>query len=127
MGVGRHRLARIVDGLGHLAEVAVTAEPAAQNAVTPGPDPYGWRREVYGPSARVTGPDEDRMLAEALEGAALALAALSGGGRFHVTVVEVLDTPADTCPGDVRVAAAHATAEAVGGELGDVWFTRPGA
>lgn len=107
------RLAKIVDGCPHWAEVAVEVSPADEDRVRVGGDPYGWRREVYGPDAWIGGVEDEGMLAEAVEGARLALGEHTGG-RHEVTVTVVRNSNVDTCPGDVRFAALHATARALG-------------
>lgn len=117
------RLARIVEGCPHWAEVVVDVRPAAQDAVLVGDDPYGWRRDVYGPDAWIGGPEDEGMVAEAVEGASHALVE-NPGAPHEVTVVAVRNSNVDTCPGDVRFAAVHATAEALGYAPADTSVTR---
>lgn len=97
--------------------------PAAENAVLAGDDPYGWRRDVYGPDAWIGGPEDEGMVAEAVDGAEHALAE-HAGGPHEVTVLSIRNSNVDTCPGDVRFAAVHATAQALGFTPADTPVTR---
>ncbi|GIG65007.1 hypothetical protein [Phytomonospora endophytica] len=111
------RLARIVDGLPHRAEVAVEVRPAARDAVRIGGDPCGWRREAHGPGAWIGGPADDGMVSSAEVAADTAAArALSEhtGPPHEVTVTAIRDSNVDTGRGHVRFAAVHATARALG-------------
>jgi hypothetical protein len=79
-----------------------------------GDDPFGWRRAVYGPDAWAC-PYDDDLRREAAEGAWYALKRLaSPTPRVLVIVTEIIERTADTGPGDVKFAAAHAVWRAMG-------------
>ncbi|ADD43749.1 hypothetical protein [Stackebrandtia nassauensis] len=121
-----HHLKRYLAGHPHYASVTVEAKPAAHDEVAVGDDVYGWRRDVYGPNAAIGGTDDDRMLAEAVEGVRYVLAQSVPRDRFLVTVTRVLETLADTNVGDVKLAAALACCEAIGITLADPPRLEPG-
>lgn len=114
-----HHLKRYLAGHPHYAAVTVEAKTAAHDEVAVGGDVYGWRRDVYGPDAAIGGADDERMLAEAVDGVRYVLAQPVPRDRFAVTVTRVLETLADTNIGDVKLAAALACCEALGITLAD--------
>jgi hypothetical protein len=105
---GTYRLKRIAGGWSHWAEVTVRAEPAERREVIVSDDAFGWRRDVYGPDAWTDGPVEREYIAAAIAGVHDALDRI-GDDSTRVTVSTIHDAPADTCPDDVKVAAAAAT------------------
>lgn len=106
-----YRLVHVDGGALHFAKVTVavctTMHPAT---VVPGAAPFAWRKGVYGPYAYALDTDADH-LAEALDGARLALGVLS---REVLAVVTEISVSVDTLPGDVRYAAGHALWRAIG-------------
>ncbi|MET8251208.1 hypothetical protein [Micromonospora sp. NPDC005197] len=114
---GEFRLRQVVGQIGHAADVAVAVEPADRDEVDVSPDAFAWLRDVYGPRAVIDRPVNDRLVAEAVEGAWYALARLGRPGGYKVTVTRIVDMPVDTADGDVKVAAAHAVCLALGVRL----------
>ncbi|MGQ5262439.1 hypothetical protein ACTWLT_16975 [Micromonospora sp. ZYX-F-536] len=111
-------LRQIVAGLAHIAKVAVEAEPADQDEVVVSPHAFDWLRDLYGPHAVVNRPVNQQFITEAIEGARYALAHVQGRNRSsRVTLTIIGDSPADTCDGDVKLAAARAVAAALGGQM----------
>lgn len=112
-----YRLRQLVDRMAHVAEVAVRIETASQDEVAVSADAFAWRRDVYGPDAVDTGPGDQLLIAEAMEGVHYVLRSLSARGGYRVMVMRIWETPVDTWPGDVKVAAARAVCEALGVQL----------
>ncbi|MFH9350862.1 hypothetical protein [Kitasatospora sp. NPDC017646] len=114
---GAFQLLRQTSRWARFARVRVQVTPADHTGVEVGPDPFGWRRPLYGPEAWACGYDDD-LRAEAVSGVRYAWERLAGPDRPQVLVVitEIVERAADTGPGDVRFAAAHALWEAVGVE-----------
>ncbi len=111
----RFRLLEVVDGIAHVAEVEVKVEPLDRDEVSVAADAFHWRREVYGPSAVVSGPGDSQLVEEALSGIRHGLIHL--GPReagLRVTVTQICDFPVDTSPGDVKTAAIQALYLALG-------------
>ena len=80
-----------------------------------GPDLFGWRDQAYGCRAGTGRTDDQKIQAEALEGAWYALTQLPQEARgVRASLVEIVTSPVDTGPGDVKFAAAHAVWQAVG-------------
>jgi hypothetical protein len=112
---GRYRLLRQAGDYTHFALVEVLVEPADRDEVEVSPDPFSWLREVYGKNAVVDRQVNKLLIAEAVDGAGYVLGRLhprSQGYRVAVTVI--VDSTANTNKGDVKLAAAFATCEAVG-------------
>jgi hypothetical protein len=106
-----YRLVHVNGGMLHFAKVTVAVRMSMHPAtVVPGAAPFAWRKDVYGPYAYALDTDADH-LAEALDGAGLALCVAS---RDVLAVVTEISTSVDTVPGDVRYAAGHALWRAVG-------------
>ncbi|WP_419703516.1 hypothetical protein [Promicromonospora sp. NFX87] len=106
-----YRLAHVDGGALHFAKVTVAVSTTTHAAtVVPGTAPFAWRKSAYGPYAYALDTDVDH-LAEALDGARLALRVVS---RDVLAVVTEICTNVDTWPGDVRYAAGHALWRAVG-------------
>ncbi|MFD9597121.1 hypothetical protein ACFWA9_30815 [Kitasatospora sp. NPDC059973] len=90
---------------------AVSGSPPRSDGL----DLFGWRDQSCGHLAGTSRTDDQQIQAEALEGAWYALMQLPEGARgVRVSVVEILTSPVDTGPGDVKFAAAHAVWQAVG-------------
>jgi hypothetical protein len=105
-----YRLAHISSGTLHFARVTVAVRKTIHPAtVVQGAAPFAWRKDAYGPYAYALDTDVDH-LAEALDGAQLALRVASLDVRAVVTEIK---TNVDTLPGDVRYAAGHALWRAV--------------
>jgi hypothetical protein len=106
-----YRLVHVNGGTLHFAKVTVAVRTTAHPAtVVPGAGPFAWRKNAYGPYAYALDTDADH-LAEALDGARLALRVASGD---VLAVVTEISTSVDTVPGDVRYAAGHALWRALG-------------
>ncbi|NDU74413.1 hypothetical protein GWI34_17500 [Actinomadura sp. DSM 109109] len=111
---GTFRLLRQTSRWAHFAEVTVEVAPAHQPDVAVGADTFGWRREVYGPDAWPY-PHDDDLQREAAEGAWYALRHLpEPTPQVRVLITKIIERPADTGPGDVKFAAAHAVWRAIG-------------
>ncbi|AZK97585.1 hypothetical protein B7R87_29635 [Streptomyces tsukubensis] len=103
---GIFRLRRQTNRWARFAEVSVRLVPAASAGVVVRADVLRWSH----PSAAVGSAE-----AEAREGAWYALRGLPAGVRsLLVEVTEIAIAPADTGPGDVKFAAAHAVWQALG-------------
>ena len=113
---GTYRLKRIAGGIPHWAEVTVQAEPAERHEVIVSDDVFGWRRSIYGPEAFSGGPVDQEFITAAIAGVQYALDRIGGDGQ-RVLVSTIRDAPADTCPPDVKFAAATATCLALNAEL----------
>ncbi|RKS79592.1 hypothetical protein BZB76_1067 [Actinomadura pelletieri DSM 43383] len=110
---GTFRLQRQTSRGAHFAEVTVDVTPAHQPEVVIGVDTFGWRREVYGPDAWPYTHDND-LQREAAEGAWYALHHLpEPSPHVRVLITEIINKVADTCPGDVKFAAANAVWRAI--------------
>ncbi|MER5337994.1 hypothetical protein [Micromonospora sp. NPDC002717] len=114
---GEFRLRQVLGRIGHAADVAVAVEPADRDEVDVSPDAFAWLWDVYGSRAVIDRPINDRLVAEAVEGVRYALARLGRPGGYKVTVMKIVDMPADTADGDVKIAAAHAVCLALGMRL----------
>ena len=111
---GTFRLLRQTSRWARFAEVTVEVTPFHQPHVVIGADTFGWRREVYGPDAWPYSHDGD-LQREAAEGARYALQRLPGPApQVRVLITKISERPADTGPGDVKFAAAHAVWHAIG-------------
>lgn len=114
-----YQLKRYRAKLPHWARVTVAVEPSDHDGVESGDAVFAWLRDVYGPDAWTDGVEQRRFLAEAIEGVEYVLALPARPNRHAVTVVQVVTTPVDTMPGDVKLAAALACRDALGLELAD--------
>ncbi|WP_406274836.1 hypothetical protein OH779_40280 [Actinacidiphila glaucinigra] len=114
---GKYRLALQTSRWARYALVTVHGAVAAAPEVRMGPDVFGWRGRLYGTAVCASRADDQRIQAEAREGVWYALMHLPEEARgVFVSVVEIVTAPADTGPGDVKFAAAHAVWRAVGRE-----------
>jgi hypothetical protein len=78
-------------------------EEAPQDNVTVAGDAFVWSRSAVG-------PDLERMRQESTDGVRYALSKLPDNRpQYQVAVIEIQETMTDTGPGDVEMAAAHAT------------------
>ncbi|MDX2853740.1 hypothetical protein [Actinacidiphila glaucinigra] len=112
---GKYRLQRQTRRRARFAQVTVHGEPAGEPGVEMGIDVFGWRGTSYGTAVRAHGAGDERIQAEAREGAWYALMRLPVSARgVLVSIVEIVTAPADTGPGDVKFAAAHAVWQALG-------------
>ncbi|MFF4378150.1 hypothetical protein [Kitasatospora sp. NPDC001547] len=112
---GTYRLLRQTSRWARFAQVTVHGSVATEPAVRMGPDVFGWRGRSYGTAPCAGRADDQRIEAEAREGAWYALMHLPEEARgVLVSVVEIVTAPADTGPGDVKFAAARAVWQAVG-------------
>nr|BFD89424.1 hypothetical protein KitaXyl93_07840 [Kitasatospora sp. Xyl93] len=112
---GKYRLLRQTSRWARFAQVTVHGSVATEPAVRMGPDVFGWRGRSYGTAPCAGRADDQRVEAEAREGAWYALMHLPEEARgVLVSVVEIVTAPADTGPGDVKFAAARAVWQAVG-------------
>lgn len=118
-----YRLAHVNGGTLHFAKVTVAVRTTMHpTTVVPGAAPFAWRKDAYGPYAYALDTDADH-LAEALDGARLALRVASGD---VLAVVTEISTSVDTVPGDVRYAAGHALWRAIGVDRPALWAVRRG-
>ncbi len=108
------RLKQVAGGLLRLAEVAVRVERAERAEVIVSEAVFTWRREVYSPNARWGGPDDELLIAGAIEGVQYVLDRLDGCDNYQVTVTKIVDAPADSTFRDVKFAAVRATCDALG-------------
>lgn len=114
---GKYRLQRQTRRWARFAEVTVRGVVAGEPGVGIGSDVFGWRCLSYGTAVWADRAGDEWIRAEAREGAWYALMRLPDSARgVLVSVVEIVTAPADTGPGDVKFAAAHAVWQAVGGE-----------
>ncbi|HJD83457.1 hypothetical protein [Kitasatospora aureofaciens] len=80
---------------------------------------FGWRVRSYGSTVGAVQVGDEQFRAEALDGVRYALARLPEESRgLSVSVVEIVTSPVDTGPGDVKFAAAHAVWAMVGRQPG---------
>lgn len=118
-----YRLTHVNGGTFHFAKVTVAVRTTTHAATAvPGTAPFAWRKDAYGPYAYALDTDADH-LAEALDGARLALSVAS---HDVLAVVTEISTSVDTLPGDVRYAAGHALWRAVGLDRPALWAVRRG-
>jgi hypothetical protein len=108
------RLARVVGGILHFAEVELHVQVADRDEVSVSEEVFAWRRQSYGPHAAIGGPEDRRMMAEAAAGVRYTLDQLVDRDQYAVIVRRVVDSTVDTGIGDVKYAAAHATCQALG-------------
>ena len=114
---GKYRLQRQTSRWARFAQVTVHGAVASEPEVRMGPDVFRWRGRAYGSAVCARRAGDERIQAEAREGAWYALMCLPESARgVLVSVVEIVTAPADTGPGDVKFAAAHAVWQAVGRE-----------
>ncbi|MER7834788.1 hypothetical protein ABTY98_02460 [Streptomyces sp. NPDC096040] len=114
---GKYRLLRQTSRWARFAQVTVRGSVATEPEVRMGPEVFGWRGWSYGSAVCASPADDQRIQTEAWEGAWYALMCLPEEDRgVLVSVVEIVTAPADTGPGDVKFAAAHAVWQAVGRE-----------
>jgi hypothetical protein len=112
---GRYRLLRQAGGYTDFALVEVIVEPANRDEVEVSPDAFSWLRGVYGKNAVVDRQVNELLIAEAIDGARYVLGRLHPRlQRYRVAVTVIVDSTANTNKGDVKLAAAFATCEAVG-------------
>jgi hypothetical protein len=109
-----YRLCQMVGRMAHIAEVGVRIEEADQDEVIVSPDAFIWRREVYGPNAVINANNDHLLVAEAVDGVHRALDNLAvRSAGYQVTLTKIQETPVDTWPGDILVAAANAVSQAL--------------
>ena len=90
----------------------MSGEASAEPAVQVGADVFGWRVRSYGSTVGAVQVGDEQFRAEAL-------ARLPEESRgLSVSVVEIVTSPVDTGPGDVKFAAAHAVWAMVGRQPG---------
>ena len=106
---------RTVGGVPHVAFVAVRVEPCDRDEVAVSDEVFAWRRAAYRPDAK-SGPADQPMVAEAVEGVWYVLRRRAGE-TCRVTVTTIRYFTVDTGVGDVKLAAAGATCQALGVEL----------
>ncbi|MEU2856114.1 hypothetical protein [Streptomyces syringium] len=107
---GSFRLRRQTNRWARFAEVSVRVVPAASAGVVVRADVFRWNHP-----AAVDGAGDTGAEAEARDGAWYALRELPAGLRsLLVEVTGIAIAPADTGPGDVKFAAAHAVWQALG-------------
>jgi hypothetical protein len=89
--------------------VTVDVEPAEKAHVTVDADAFAWRKDVYGPNAGSNRDYDNLLLNQAREGALYALGHTPDElAKAHVHIAVVHETPADTTPDAVKLAAAFA-------------------
>ncbi|MEU7095281.1 hypothetical protein [Kitasatospora aureofaciens] len=116
---GSYKLLRQTSRWARFARVTVSGETSAEPAVQVGADVFGWRVRSYGPTVGAVQVGDEQFRAEALDGVRYALARLPEESRgLSVSVVEIVTSPVDTGPGDVKFAAAHAVWAMVGRQPG---------
>lgn len=112
---GTHRYLRQTSRWARFAQVTVHGTAAAEPKVLTGADLFGWRDQAYGRLVGTSHSDDQQVQAEALEGVWYALMHLPEEARgVRVSLVEIVTSPVDTGPGDVKYAAAQAVWQAVG-------------
>jgi hypothetical protein len=125
---GTFRLQRQTSRWARFAQVTVEVIPCdADPDVVIGADVFGWRRALYGPDAWPYPYDDDLRL-EAMQGARYALEQVANPRpQVRVVIREILERTADTGPGDVKFAAAHAVWRAINREPADPpWIDQDG-
>ncbi|MFF9643331.1 hypothetical protein [Kitasatospora aureofaciens] len=116
---GSYKLLRQTSRWARFAQVTVSGEASAEPAVQVGEDVFGWHVRSYGPTVGAVQVGDEQFRAEALDGVRYALARLpEESRRLSVSVVEIVTSPVDTGPGDVKFAAAHAVWAMVGRQPG---------
>ncbi|MET8965906.1 hypothetical protein ABZX69_41760 [Streptomyces sp. NPDC004074] len=114
---GKYRLQRQTSRWARFAQVTVHITVAGEPDVRMGADVFGWRGRSYGTAVCASRAGDERIQAEAREGAWYALVQLPESAReVLVSVAEIVTAPTDTGPGDVKFAAAHSVWQAVGRE-----------
>jgi len=107
---GTYRFFRQIFGRGHFAEVKVSLVPADQSSVVVAEDTFGWLTAMY-PATDVSSSHDD-LRGEAIDGVRYAVRDV--GRSFAVIITKIVYTVADTGPGDMKFAAAHAVWQALG-------------
>jgi hypothetical protein len=118
LGTASYKLAMVIGGVGHYAQVTATAEFGGGHAVSVSPAAFAWLKEVYGPDAREWAVCEAYRSA-AVSGAGFALGHIAGRDSIPEArvVIDRIDAhPAHTAPADVAFAAAFAVWQALGVE-----------
>ncbi|WP_405488676.1 hypothetical protein [Streptomyces sp. NBC_00096] len=106
---GSHRLLRQTNRWARFAGVSVRVVPAAGAGIV-----VRVRADVFGRHHPAV-VDDAGTEAEARDGVRYALGELpAGSGGWLVEITEIAVAPADTGPGDVKFAAAHAVWQALG-------------
>jgi hypothetical protein len=116
-----YRLAKQFSHGAHWARVTASVEAAPQDRVAIADAAFAWREYSSGPYGEL-------LSAEAVEGVLYALGKLPADRpQYHVTVSKIEYTETDTGPGDVKLAAAHATLTALDFEPSDPpWISKDG-
>ncbi|MFC4564951.1 hypothetical protein ACFO4E_24085 [Nocardiopsis mangrovi] len=113
------RLRRQTAGRGRFAEVTVRVEAARQNGVVVSDRAFAWRLDAYGPDAVFGGAFDAEPAREAVDGLWAALRARGEAApSVLVSVARIVESYADTGPGDIRFAAEQAVLRALGREPG---------
>jgi hypothetical protein len=111
-----YKLAKIVGGRSHYAEVTVTAEFGCGRSVQVSPSVFAWLKDVYGPHAWEWSVC-DAYRAAAVSGATFALQHIAGRDDIpeaRVVIDRIHAAPADTSPDDVVYATVLAVWKALG-------------
>ena len=112
--IGTFQLQRNTYRWARFARVAVQLAPATETSVVVGGDVFGWRRGEHGPGVQPSPWDDGRRV-EAVSGVWYAWERLPDPRPpVRVVVREIVDSPVDTGPGDVKFAAAYALWDALG-------------
>jgi hypothetical protein len=116
MGSGTYKLAKVIEGRMHYAEVTVSVEFGVEFAVELSPSLFAWLKDEYGPNAWEWPACEDFRKA-AIAGAEFALRQMVGHEGMpaaRVVVNEIRATLADTAADDVARATMCAVWQALG-------------
>ncbi len=116
-----YRVAQQFSHGAHWARVTASVEAAPRDSVVVADTAFAWREYPPGPHGEV-------LSSEAVEGVQYALGMLPGDRpQYQVTVTKIEYTETDTGPGDVKMAAAHATSAALNFEPSDPpWISKDG-
>ncbi len=116
-----YRVAKQFSHVAHWARITVSVDAAPRDSVAVTDAAFAWREYPPGPHGEV-------LSSEAIEGVLYALGKLSGDRpQYEVTVTKVEYTEVDTGPGDVKLAAAHATLAALDHEPNEPpWISEDG-
>ena len=118
VGTASYKLARILGGWPHFADVTASAEFGGGHSVAVSPGAFAWLKDAYGPHAR-EGPVCDAYRAAAISGVEFALRHIAGRPGIpeaQVVIDRINVSPTDTTPDDVEYASVFAVWRALGVE-----------
>lgn len=118
MGTASYKLAEVVGGRCHYAEVTATAEFGGGYSITVSLAAFAWLKDVYGPHAWEW-PECEAYRAAAISGVGFALRHIAGRDGIpeaRVVIDRIHAAAVDTMPDDVAYAAVFAVWRALGVE-----------